>query len=511
MTDINLLKNTRNTRNPTGTGWGFSLCTADEGESDSEPEDASTGSHSSSAPSLDAPISEEIRIARDLDLAARQDAAIFKSNPWTIAKLRAATRKPPPSTPSTGKSGLSSALLRTLTSTQPALARSSLDPHLQRRTQPQPTLCGEKLPRRNQKLSPPRTKRKLSSDANSRAMRPNTNHLPGVFPICLDSSATHNPGKRADAMLAQTRASPVDNFNAVTPRKQCEEIQPSSMEAHSKWSPFPPASENFLDVSRIHPHFVVLVSVSPVGFLKHTNSSLSPVKHTLHSPTHTGAATNRFSRLLDPLSLPQSSTGSSSYEPASPVSPRPPVLPANRASTKRKRSPSPLRPTGPLDVRTPSRLWTMRAPTKRIISPKTPVHRQRASAHDSRVFTSADEKWSTLSQKKLQTSTSKGPISMTQNPFRIPGLKLPTIGNRTPKKSWVLTTFQPPPPLKVPNTFKAAENLTEDDGRIPPSEIANNSSSQTVVENENADDEQVYLDRSNNNPPPSAFDLMYIV
>jgi hypothetical protein len=178
MTDTDLLKNTRNTRNTAGIGWGFSLCTADEGDSDSELEDASAGSHNSPVPSPDPPVSEELRLVRDLDLGARQDTAIFKSNPWTIAKLRAATRKPPSITHSTGLSGLPSAPPQALASTPTSKARSILDPHLKNRVLPQPTLCSKKPPKQKEKLSPPRTKRKLGSVANP-AMGPNPDHLPG--------------------------------------------------------------------------------------------------------------------------------------------------------------------------------------------------------------------------------------------------------------------------------------------------------------------------------------------
>jgi len=76
---------------------------------------------------------------------------------------------------------------------------------------------------------------------------------------------------------------------------------------------------------------------------------------------------------------------------------------------------------------------------------------------------------------------------MMRDSFRIPGVKLPGIGNQISKKSWLLTTFQPPPPLNVPSM--STENPKENDSQIPPSENVINTSSQTVVENENGDDE----------------------
>ena len=507
MTDADLLKNTRNTRNTTGIGWGFSLCIADEGESDSEPEDASTGPHSSSGPSSDPPISEELRIVRDLDLGTRQDTAIFKSNPWTIAKLRAATRKPPPIAPSTGHSGLSSIPPEALTSTRTTKARCILDPHLKKCVELQPTPRGEKSPSQRKKLSPSRTKRKLSPVANSKAMRPNPYRLPGGPSICLDSPEIYRPGKTADAIMAQPQPSRVENRNADSSREQEEKIQPSSLETNSKGPP----GKNTPYILRCHLHLVILVSVSPVELLGHTNASLSPVKQTsLHSTTNVGTSSNRFSlphRPLNPLfSLPRTSTCNSSYEylTASPVKPRSPALSTSRAGTKRKRSRSPLRPTHSPGSRALHIFPTARSPAERNIPPKIPVHRQRASAYDSKVFTSADKEWSTLPQKKLRASASEDSLSMTRNSFRIPGLKLPGIGNQASKKSWLLTTFQPPP-LKVPSlsTSKPADFLKEDDGQILPSESINNSSSQTVVENENVNDEQVHL---NKQQASSAFD-----
>ena len=250
-----------------------------------------------------------------------------------------------------------------------------------------------------------------------------------------------------------------------------------------------------------------------MALLGHIDPSLSPVKQSsLHSTAHLVVSPNRFSfpdRLPNPLAfLPRSPISDSSHgsPTASPVKRRSQgALSVNRAGTKRKRqsspSPSPLFPTRSV---TPNPLLTVRRPVERILPPRTPVHRQPVSAYDSRVFTSADEGWSTLPQNKSRTSASKTPTSLKQNSFRIPNLKLPGIGNQASKKSWLLTTFQPPPPLKVPNlirTSEARENLKEDDARTLFLETMNNSSSQTVVENENLDDEQVSLDRFDSKPP----------
>lgn len=251
MTDTDPLKNTRNTRSTKGIGWGFSLCAADEGDSDSEPEDASSGSYSSSAPSSDPPVSEELRFVRDLDLAARQDTAIFKSNPWTIAKLRAATRKPPTIMPFTGFSGLPPVIPEALTSTPTSKARSTLDPYFKKCVQPQPTRCNKKPSNQKRKLSPPQTKPELSSVTNPKAIRPNSDRLPEVPSICLHSLEIHKPGKTTDALLARPRPSTVVNRDIATSHAQ-EEIQSSISDTYSKGLPFPCPGENPPGILRVH-------------------------------------------------------------------------------------------------------------------------------------------------------------------------------------------------------------------------------------------------------------------
>lgn len=228
MTDTNPLKNTRNTRSTTGMGWGFSLCTADEGDSDSELEDASVDSHRSLVPSPDLPVSEELRLVRDIDLGARQDLAIFKSNPWTIAKLRAATRKPPSNTHCAGPSALPPAPHQVLASASASKAQSIPDPQLKNRVFPQHTLCGKTPPRQQKELSP-RANRKL----NPPAMPPNPYSLPGLPSICLDPPTAHKSDKFAEAILIQPRTSPIKN---CTSREQG--IQPSSFGTRSKEPPF---------------------------------------------------------------------------------------------------------------------------------------------------------------------------------------------------------------------------------------------------------------------------------
>lgn len=47
------------------------------------------------------PISEDARLLREIDLSSRPDDAVFKSNPWTIAKVNAASRPPNPKSPAT--------------------------------------------------------------------------------------------------------------------------------------------------------------------------------------------------------------------------------------------------------------------------------------------------------------------------------------------------------------------------------------------------------------------------
>ncbi|KAI0827019.1 hypothetical protein BC628DRAFT_1319052 [Trametes gibbosa] len=78
--------------------WSFSLRGRGIGDiypSDDDSEaDGKTEASSSNKPSN---VSEEARLLGELDLASRTDAATFKPNPWSIAKVNAATRPPKPS------------------------------------------------------------------------------------------------------------------------------------------------------------------------------------------------------------------------------------------------------------------------------------------------------------------------------------------------------------------------------------------------------------------------------
>lgn len=69
-----------------------------DSDSDSEPDppgrEACLGSSEGSS-TLQQPISEDARFMLDLDLSSRHDEAVFKPNPWSIAKVNAAVRPRP--------------------------------------------------------------------------------------------------------------------------------------------------------------------------------------------------------------------------------------------------------------------------------------------------------------------------------------------------------------------------------------------------------------------------------
>jgi hypothetical protein len=77
--------------------WSYSFAFGD-GESDSEDEDATTSKtqQMQGAQFTDRPVeqelSEDTRLARELDLSTRKDNAIFRKTPWTVAKTNAASR-----------------------------------------------------------------------------------------------------------------------------------------------------------------------------------------------------------------------------------------------------------------------------------------------------------------------------------------------------------------------------------------------------------------------------------
>lgn len=72
--------------------WSRNLRTALYADSDSDNE---SPGQPAGANEIDEPvISEDARILQALDLSSRQDEAVYKPNPWTIAKVNAATRVP---------------------------------------------------------------------------------------------------------------------------------------------------------------------------------------------------------------------------------------------------------------------------------------------------------------------------------------------------------------------------------------------------------------------------------
>lgn len=59
---------------------------------DDSPPDHDSGLGSSDDSHRDASISEDVKLIGDLDLSSRHDEAVFKANPWSIAKVNAAVR-----------------------------------------------------------------------------------------------------------------------------------------------------------------------------------------------------------------------------------------------------------------------------------------------------------------------------------------------------------------------------------------------------------------------------------
>ena len=75
--------------------WSRNLRTNNFSDSDSDSDDSSpTGRDSGLGSSSDRPppISEDARLIKELDLSSRHDEAVFKPNPWSIAKVNAAAR-----------------------------------------------------------------------------------------------------------------------------------------------------------------------------------------------------------------------------------------------------------------------------------------------------------------------------------------------------------------------------------------------------------------------------------
>ncbi|KAI0065043.1 hypothetical protein BV25DRAFT_126476 [Artomyces pyxidatus] len=72
-------------------GWSFNLRTYNR-----HPESSDSDSSPPHSPSVaNPPLSEEAKILLDLDISTREDTAVFKRNPWSIAKVNAASRPAP--------------------------------------------------------------------------------------------------------------------------------------------------------------------------------------------------------------------------------------------------------------------------------------------------------------------------------------------------------------------------------------------------------------------------------
>lgn len=68
------------------------LFDSDDDSDDDSPPDRDSGLGSSDDSGQCAPISEDAKLIKDLDLSSRHDEAVFKPNPWSIAKVNAAVR-----------------------------------------------------------------------------------------------------------------------------------------------------------------------------------------------------------------------------------------------------------------------------------------------------------------------------------------------------------------------------------------------------------------------------------
>lgn len=73
------------------TDWSFSFAFTDDGDDSGDEHDASENANASRLEAQQ-PASEDSRLARDLDISTRDDPAVFNKNPWSIAKLNAASR-----------------------------------------------------------------------------------------------------------------------------------------------------------------------------------------------------------------------------------------------------------------------------------------------------------------------------------------------------------------------------------------------------------------------------------
>ncbi len=187
-------------------------------------EDATDSESDINSPAINRPtenISEDAKLALDLDLASRHDEAFFKPTPWTIAKVNAATRT---SLPENAKREFKRNSSQSDTKKQPrGRIVDGLKKQLQRSTS-QVGLSGLK-PQRFRTNNPPKKQSTVSRFGSLDGISIKPSNLPAISSVC-DSAGpgviSSSSGNACSSPLAPASCTSLRN-----------DVTPSAVPAHA--------------------------------------------------------------------------------------------------------------------------------------------------------------------------------------------------------------------------------------------------------------------------------------
>ncbi|KAI0080454.1 hypothetical protein K474DRAFT_257280 [Panus rudis PR-1116 ss-1] len=311
--------------------WSYNLhsrSNCDEEDSDEE-----------TPPSSQLRISEDARLMRDLDLASRKDEAVYKPNPWTIAKANAASR---PSVPTAGLARTSNAQPSQGKAVAPVVNRSAANLGLRKQhlTSSRPNYNPlTHLPRSGgpQRRSSRNTERhKRVPTTVSQNVTSKTNPAPATLTAqCLTTSEANRFVSTPLAVVASVQESTAAPEQLVAPKHAhipclATEVEGTAVLQGPESSVVDPATERHLsrtdytlpsntDKSSQHPSQEVATACLPDEIDALTQAPLSAHEtsphevdsrgHSVHSPDHQGGVRRvAYMRLISPQSSPIRST-----------------------------------------------------------------------------------------------------------------------------------------------------------------------------------------------------------
>jgi hypothetical protein len=469
----------------TGTDWSFSLrsATGFSGDAESDDNEENVGDARTSLH-----LSSNSRALQQIDLAAREDSAQYRSNPWSIAKVNAATR---PRQPNATVKPVSE---RPVTKKPP---QGTIVDAFKRRAQ-KPNTTTKSSAQANWRRTPlqkpaPISAIDASDDPVSASALP-----PASVAHTTTSAVDHVPIPSRSRTPRQYQETPLPSFlpnNAFlaphssqkTNRTQNLQFTPKPKRVQPSSTPVRPHPQHpTLNISGppskppapFGPHIIKAPTPSEaqtfIGNVTPTTSAyredgraVHPSQSDLHStPVELGSKVASPHPLQNIRSSPRPRSGQpiiedhSKFEIMSPSSSfaqarrffeyRPPLVPAIKQPSPKSDPPAEEPPPSP--------------PPSRPVIASPP--RERIDPYD-QLMSSPDSKWSTLRPPKRKNATSSGkgrskPRDVKGGKFRLP-LTMTSItpSKEPPQKKPRVVTYLPPPPPKKQKTASERPLTTE--------------------------------------------------